>query len=200
MSEPLAFLFPGQGSQAVGMGKDLCSRFPIARQVFSEADAVLGLALSELCFDGPLEELTLTANTQPALLTVSYALTRVLREDLGMQPRWAAGHSLGEFSALVAGGGLSFAAALRVVRERGLAMQEAVPPGVGSMAAILGLEPSDVDSVCRAAADGQVVSELATGDKITIRRARRTVRLMHLAGSSFCETLRCKLHWRGASL
>ena len=158
MSEPLAFLFPGQGSQTVGMGKDLCNRFPIARQVFNEADTGLGFALSELCFNGPLEELTLTANTQPALLTVSYALARVLREELGMQPRWAAGHSLGEFSALVAAGALRFADALRVVRERGLAMQEAVPPGVGSMAAILGLEPSDVDDVCRIAADGQVVS------------------------------------------
>jgi [acyl-carrier-protein] S-malonyltransferase len=177
MSEPLAFLFPGQGSQAVGMGKDLCSRFPIAREVFSEADAVLGLALSELCFDGPLEELTLTANTQPALLTVSYALTRVLREDLGMQPRWAAGHSLGEFSALVAAGGLSFAAALRVVRERGLAMQEAVPPGVGSMAAILGLEPGDVDDVCRTAADGQVVSaaNLNGGGQVVIAGHREAV-------------------------
>lgn len=177
MSEPLAFLFPGQGSQAVGMGKDLCRRFPIAREVFSEANAVLGFALSELCFAGPLEELTLTANTQPALLTVSYALTRVLREDLGMQPRWAAGHSLGEFSALVAAGGLSFAVALRVVRERGLAMQESVPPGVGSMAAILGLEPGDVDDVCRIAADGQVVSaaNLNGGGQVVIAGHREAV-------------------------
>ena len=158
MSEPLAFLFPGQGSQAVGMGKDLCSRFAVAREVFAEADAVLGFALSELCFNGPLEELTLTANTQPALLAVSYAMTRVLREALGIEPAWAAGHSLGEFSALVAAGALGFAAALRVVRERGLAMQDAVPAGVGSMAAVLGLTPNDIDSLCREAAHGQVVS------------------------------------------
>jgi len=177
MSEPLAFLFPGQGSQAVGMGKDLCRRFPIAREVFNEADAVLGFALSELCFDGPLEELTLTANTQPALLTVSYALTRVLREDLGMQPHWAAGHSLGEFSALVAAGGLGFAVALRVVRERGLAMQEAVPKGVGSMAAVLGLEASDVNDICRAAAAGQIVSaaNLNGGGQVVIAGHREAV-------------------------
>ncbi len=158
MGAPLAFLFPGQGSQAVGMGKDLCSRFPVAHQVFTEADQVLGCALSELCFNGPLDELTLTANTQPALLTTSYALTRVLREELGIQPVWAAGHSLGEFSALVAAGALSFAAALRVVRERGLAMQEAVAPGVGSMAAILGLDASVVAAVCDEAAGGQIVN------------------------------------------
>ena len=177
MSEPVAFLFPGQGSQAVGMGKDLCSRFPVAREVFNEADAVLGFALSELCFSGPQEELTLTANTQPALLTVSYALTRVLREELNIQPRWAAGHSLGEFSALVAAGGLSFAAALRVVRERGLAMQEAVPKGVGSMVAVLGLEAGDVDDICRAAADGQIVSaaNLNGGGQIVIAGQREAV-------------------------
>jgi [acyl-carrier-protein] S-malonyltransferase len=158
MSDPLAFLFPGQGSQAVGMGKDLCDRSPLARQVFAEADDVLGFSLSALCFNGPLEELTLTANTQPALLAVSYAMTRVLREQFGLQPAWATGHSLGEFSALVAAGALSFPAALRVVRERGLAMQDAVPPGVGSMAAVLGLPPEEVDGICREAADGQVVS------------------------------------------
>ena len=116
MSAALAFLFPGQGSQAVGMGKDLCDDFPVARAVFTEADAVLGFPLSALCFNGPLEELTLTANTQPALLTASYALTRVLRDEFGIEPAWAAGHSLGEFSALVAAGALSFATAVRIVR------------------------------------------------------------------------------------
>ena len=177
MNAPLAFLFPGQGSQAVGMGKDLCGRFARAREVFTEADDTLGFALSELCFSGPLEQLTLTANTQPALLAVSHATARVLREELGIQPAWAAGHSLGEFSALVAAGALSFADALRVVRERGLAMQDAVPPGVGSMAAVLGLDPDDIDEVCRAAADGQVVSaaNLNGGGQVVIAGHREAV-------------------------
>jgi [acyl-carrier-protein] S-malonyltransferase len=177
MGAPLAFLFPGQGSQAVGMGKDLCTRFALARQVFTEADQVLGFALSELCFNGPLDELTLTANTQPALLVTSYALTRVLREELGIPPVWAAGHSLGEFSALVAAGALSFASALRVVRERGLAMQEAVAPGVGSMAAILGLEANVIAAVCDAAAGGQVVTaaNLNGGGQVVIAGHRAAV-------------------------
>ena len=177
MREPLAFVFPGQGSQAVGMGKDLCDRFPAAREVFAEADAVLGFALSELCFNGPLDTLTLTANTQPALLAVSYATTCVLRAEIGLTPNWVAGHSLGEFSALVAAGALRFADALRVVRERGLAMQDAVPPGVGSMAAVMGLDPNAVDEVCRAAADGQVVSaaNLNGGGQVAIAGHREAV-------------------------
>ena len=177
MSEPLAFLFPGQGSQAVGMGKDLCSDFAVAREVFAEADGVLGFALSELCFNGPAQELTLTANTQPALLTISYALTRVLDDDMGLEPRWTAGHSLGEFSALVAAGAIGFAAALRVVRERGLAMQDAVPPGVGSMAAILGLDRTRIDEVCESAAQGQVVSaaNLNGGGQVVIAGHREAV-------------------------
>jgi [acyl-carrier-protein] S-malonyltransferase len=158
MSRPVAFLFPGQGSQAVGMGRDLCNRFPVARHVFEEADQILGFPLSRLCFEGPAEELTLTANTQPALLTVSWAMTRVLRGEIGLAPSYAAGHSLGEFSAWVAAGALAFADALRVVRERGQAMQDAVPAGVGSMAAIMGLDAQSIEAICRATADGQVVS------------------------------------------
>jgi [acyl-carrier-protein] S-malonyltransferase len=170
MSQPVAFLFPGQGSQAVGMGAELCATFAAAREVFAQADEVLHFSLSRLCFDGPLEELTLTANTQPALLTVSWALTRVLREEIGVQPRWGAGHSLGEFSAWVAADALQFADALRVVRERGRAMQEAVPAGVGSMTAIVGLEIADVEAICLEAADGEVVSpaNLNGGGQIVI--------------------------------
>jgi [acyl-carrier-protein] S-malonyltransferase len=177
MSEPLAFLYPGQGSQAVGMGADLCARYPVARAVFAEADVVLGCSLSRLCFDGPMDELTLTANTQPALLTLSYALTRVLAAEYGMHPQWAAGHSLGEFSALVGAGALSFADALRVVRERGRAMQEAVAPGVGAMAAILGLDLETVETVCREAANGEVVSpaNLNGGGQIVIAGHRAAV-------------------------
>ncbi len=158
MSRPVAFLFPGQGSQAVGMGREVCSRFAVARRVFEAADEILGVALSRLCFEGPAEELALTANTQPALLTVSWAMTSVLREEVGLAPSYAAGHSLGEFSAWVAAGALAFADALRLVRERGQAMQDAVPAGVGSMAAIMGLDGRDIEAICREAAQGQVVS------------------------------------------
>jgi [acyl-carrier-protein] S-malonyltransferase len=157
----LALLFPGQGSQSVGMGKALYDASPPARAVFDEADAVLGYALSRLCFEGPEEALKATANTQPAILTHSVAALEDLRarspERLG-GAAFAAGHSLGEYSALVAARALTFAQAVRLVRERGTLMQEAVPAGAGAMAAIVGLPPSDVDAACREAAQGEVVA------------------------------------------
>ncbi len=151
MNAQIAFLFPGQGSQAVGMGRDLAERFPIAQQTFAEADEALGFALSRLCFEGPEEDLRLTENTQPAILTVSIAAARVLAEQ-GIEPALAAGHSLGEWSAHVAAGTLSFADAVRAVKARGRAMQQAVPAGQGSMAAILQLHPTLVAEACAEAA------------------------------------------------
>ncbi len=153
----IAFLFPGQGSQYAGMGKSLAERYPAARAVFEEADDALGFALSALCFDGPEEDLRLTQNTQPALVTVSTAAWRVL-ESMGVAPDFVAGHSLGEYSALVAAGSLQFADAVRLVRQRGRYMQEAVPPGVGAMAALLKLPLDKLDQVLADAAQGEVVS------------------------------------------
>ena len=155
MNRRIAFVFPGQGSQSVGMGKDWAKRYPVARQVYREADEILGFSLSDLCWLGPEEELQLTANTQPALLATSVAILRVV-QDHGLEAIAVAGHSLGEYSALVAAGSIDFESALQLVRRRGLAMQEAVPVGQGSMAAILGLE---------AAAVRQAASE-ASGDEI----------------------------------
>jgi len=153
----LAFLFPGQASQYPGMGRELAANHPAARSVFDEADRALGFSISDLCFNGSEEALKLTANTQPAILTVSVATYRVLAEN-GVEPAFVAGHSLGEFSALVAAGGLEFSDAVRLVRRRGEYMQSAVPEGVGAMAAILGLAPAQVAGICRQAADGQVVA------------------------------------------
>jgi [acyl-carrier-protein] S-malonyltransferase len=153
----LAFLFPGQASQYPGMGKDLADKFPAARRVFDEADQALGFSISQVCFTGTEEALKQTANTQPAILTVSVAACRVL-EDKGVRPDFVAGHSMGEFSALVAAGGLEFADAVRLVRNRGAYMQTAVPDGIGAMAAIMGLAPAQVADLCRKAADGEVVA------------------------------------------
>jgi len=154
-TDSTAFLFPGQGSQAVGMGKDLAERFPVARQTFEEADEALGKKLSQLCFEGPEDQLRLTENTQPAILTASVAAWRVLDEK-GVKPAFVAGHSLGEYSAHVAAGTISFSDAVRTVRNRGKYMQEAVPVGTGAMAAILGMSVDAVAAVCGDAAQGEV--------------------------------------------
>jgi [acyl-carrier-protein] S-malonyltransferase len=153
----LAFLFPGQASQYPGMGRDLAEHYPEARAVFDEADSTLGFPLSQLCFEGSEEALKQTENTQPAILTVSIAAYRVL-EERGITPDFAAGHSLGEYSAVVAAGGLDFSTAAKVVRLRGKYMQEAVPAGQGAMAAILGLAPAEVADICKKAAGGEIVT------------------------------------------
>jgi [acyl-carrier-protein] S-malonyltransferase len=153
----LAFLFPGQGSQVVGMGRDLAEKYPIARQTFEEADDALGYKLSQLCFEGPEEQLRLTEITQPAILTASIAALRVLETRIP-KPGFVAGHSLGEYSAHVASGTIGFADAVRTVRNRGKYMQEAVPVGVGAMAAILGMDVEKVTDACRDAAQGEVCS------------------------------------------
>ena len=151
----IALLFPGQGSQAVGMGKDLAEKYPLARRTFEEADEALDIKLSLLCFEGPEDQLRLTEITQPAILTASVAAWRVLNEK-GVRPDFVAGHSLGEYSAHVAAGTLSFADAVRTVRNRGKYMQQAVPVGTGSMAAILGMNMEAVAGVCGDAAQGEV--------------------------------------------
>jgi [acyl-carrier-protein] S-malonyltransferase len=151
MQNRIAFLFPGQGSQAVGMGRDLAETFPVAAQTFAEADEALGFPLSTLCFEGPEETLKLTENTQPAIMTVSVAAARVLKEK-GIEPALAAGHSLGEWSAHVVAGTFGFADALRAVKARGHAMQQAVPAGEGAMAAVLALDAAQVAEACAEAA------------------------------------------------
>lgn len=184
----LVFVFPGQGSQAAGMGKQLAEQYASARRAFEEADEALGFALSRLCFEGPGEELKKTENTQPALLAVSVAAYRVL-EERGVRPKLAAGHSLGEYSALVAAGSLDFGEALRLVRKRGRYMQAAVPEGVGAMAAILKLPEGKLDEILREAAQGEVVSaaNLNSPDQVVIaghvKAVERAMELAKAAGA-----------------
>jgi [acyl-carrier-protein] S-malonyltransferase len=153
----VAFLFPGQASQYSGMGKELAENYPAAKAVFDEADQALGFSVSKMCFAGTEDELKLTANTQPCILATSVAVYRVLAEK-GVAPDYVAGHSLGEYSALVAAGSLRFSDAVKLVRKRGQYMQDAVPAGQGAMAAIMGLSPADVMDVCKHAAQGEVCS------------------------------------------
>src|SRR6201998_3591010 len=153
----VAFVFPGQASQYPGMGKELAEKHPVARAVFDEADKALGFAISKICFESTKDDLKLTANTQPAILTVSTAAYRVL-EEKGITPDFVAGHSLGEYSALVAAGALKLSDAVKLVRKRGQYMQEAVPAGQGAMAAIMGLSPAVVVDACKRAAEGEVCS------------------------------------------
>jgi len=149
----LALLFPGQGSQFVGMGKDLSEWSASARHTLEEADDALGFFISRMCFSGPAEDLMLTENTQPAILAVSVAAFRALNDQAELTPAFVAGHSLGEYSALVAAGSISFADALMAVRERGRAMQDAVPPGRGAMAALMGLDRKEITAICEELTD-----------------------------------------------
>jgi [acyl-carrier-protein] S-malonyltransferase len=183
-----AFIFPGQASQCPGMGKELSDKYESARRVFEEADRILGFALSQLCFSGPEEELKLTENTQPAILAVSVAAYSVLAEK-GVRPDYVAGHSLGEYSAVVAAGALGFAEALQLVRKRGRYMQEAVPVGQGAMAVVLGLGEDVLDSICKEVSQGEVVSlaNLNSPSQIVIAGAagavERAVRLARERGA-----------------
>jgi len=178
MSKKIAFLFPGQGSQTVGMGRELYEKFPVARAVFEEADAALGFSLSQLCFEGPEDKLKLTEHTQPAILTVSVAAARVLAEQ-GITASFAAGHSLGEYSAHVAAGTLTFADAVQTVRNRGRYMQQAVPAGEGAMAAILSLSAEKIAAACAQAMQegGGVVSaaNLNSPDQTVISGSMKAV-------------------------
>jgi [acyl-carrier-protein] S-malonyltransferase len=178
-----AFLFPGQGSQFAGMGKSLADTYPEAARVFEEADDAIGFSLSTLCFEGPEDELKLTENTQPALVAVSIAAYSVLASR-GIHPDYVAGHSLGEYSALVAAGSLKFADAIRLVRQRGRYMQEAVPSGVGAMAALLKLPPGKLDAVLAEAAQGEIVTaaNLNSPDQVVIAgHAAAVARAMEVA-------------------
>lgn len=178
-----AFLFPGQGSQFAGMGRSLAENFQAARQCFQQADDALGFSLSKLCFEGPEEDLKLTENTQPALVAVSVAAWQVLRAEIGA-PDYVAGHSLGEYSALVAAGSLDFSDALRIVRKRGQYMQEAVPAGVGAMAALLKLPAGKINAILADAAQGEIVTvaNFNSPDQIVIAGHRGAVeRAMELA-------------------
>jgi len=179
----IAFLFPGQGSQYPGMGRELAEAFPCTHRVFEEADRAAGFALSRLCFEGPAEDLQLTANTQPAILAVSIAAAEVLRER-GIRADYMAGHSLGEYSALVVAGALGLGDAVRLVRKRGQYMQEAVPVGRGAMAALLGMEVAAVEAVCREAGQGEVVSPAnlnSPGQVVIAGHAAAVARAVELA-------------------
>ncbi|GAB4414747.1 MAG: ACP S-malonyltransferase [Bryobacter sp.] len=203
----IAFLFPGQGSQFAGMGKELAEAHTVARQTMEEADEVLGFSLSHLCYEGPEEELRRTENTQPALVATSVAAWRVLEANGEAQPDFVAGHSLGEYSALVAAGALHFADALRLVRLRGQFMQEAVPEGVGAMAAILKMPFEKLGDVLREAAQGEIVSaaNLNSPDQIVIAghqgAVARAMELAKSAGAKRCVLLpvsapfHCALMW-----
>lgn len=183
-SSRVAFVFPGQGSQYVGMAKELFAQFDAAREVFAEADDALGFSLSELCFDGPEADLKLTENTQPAILAASIAALRVIEAETPLRPAFVAGHSLGEYSALVAVGAFNFRDAVRVVRERGRLMQQAVPAGEGAMAVVLGLEMDAVRALCADASQGEVVSpaNFNGGGQVVIAGAKNAVaRAMVLA-------------------
>ena len=202
----IAFMFPGQGSQYVGMGKDLAEKFPVFRDTLEMADDALGESLSRLCFDGPEDDLRLTANTQPAVLAISIAMYRLL-ESRGVKPVLVAGHSLGEYSAHVAAGTLSFGDALRIVRRRGSYMQEAVPVGTGAMAAIIGLDTRLVDQACKESANGEIVSPanmnapgqvVIAGDTTAVARAgqrakalgARRVMALPVSAPFHCELMR----------
>lgn len=203
-----ALIFPGQGSQAVGMGKDLCAVSQAARDTFAEADDALGFSLSTLCFEGPAEKLVLTAFTQPAILTASIAVYRALAEQgVQLNPAFVAGHSLGEYTALVANGVLSLADGVRLVHKRGSFMQDAVPQGVGAMAAIIGIEAEAVEEVCAQAAQGEVCEPanyntptqiVISGHKAAVERAvelassrgaRRSV-LLNVSAPFHCSLMR----------
>lgn len=178
MERKIAFIFPGQGSQYVGMGKEMAEAFPEVREVFAEADEALGYPISTLCFEGPEESLRSTERTQPAILTTSCALLRLVTARTDLKPALVAGHSLGEYSALVAAGALEFSDAVRIVRERGRLMEEAVPAGIGGMAAIIGLSAETVAQLCQEIAPIHGVVEPATlngPDQTVVAGAARAV-------------------------
>jgi [acyl-carrier-protein] S-malonyltransferase len=194
----IAWLFPGQGTQEVGMGKALCESSPAARACFEAADRALGFSLSRLCFEGPQAELTLTKNAQPAILTASIAALAAWREARpGLEnPSFAAGHSLGEYSALVAAGALAFEDAVRVVHLRGRAMQDAVPAGQGAMAAIMGGEPEQVSALCAEAAAGDVLAPAnynSPGQIVISGSAAAVARAVELAGSKKLKAIPLKV-------